>query len=78
MPVGLGETGCTMDYSNPNGVDWWKKSWAFAANSGRVAAISYFNSQHNNNSGNTWLLWESTAKLNAFRASVKSSAAARL
>jgi hypothetical protein len=78
MPVGVGETGCTMDYRNPDGVTWWKNSWAFAVKSGRVPAISYFNSQHNNNSGNTWVLTESSAKLAAFKASLTSTAATKL
>lgn len=38
----------------------------------------YFNSQHNNNSGNTWLLSESAAKLNAYKASLASPTACRL
>ena len=57
---------------------WWKTSWAFAVKSGRVPAISYFNSQHNNNSGNTWLLWETSAKLAAFKASLASASATKL
>ena len=77
--VGLGETGATDDYGTPSGAKWWTDSWNWAAaNRHRVAAISYFNSQYNNNSGNTWLLWESTAKLNAFKASVQSPVACRL
>ena len=67
MPVGVGETGCTTDLKGQDPVAWWKNSWAFAVKSGRVPAISYFNSQHNNNSGNTWLLWETSAKLAAFK-----------
>ncbi len=69
--VGVGETGATDGYGTPSGATWWTNSWKWSvANSNRVAAISYFNSLHNNNSGNNWLLWQSTAKLNAFRASV--------
>ena len=77
--VGIGETGCTDDYGSPTGAQWWTSSWSWAvANRNRVAAISYFNSLHNNNSGNNWLLWESSAKLSAFRASLSSSTACRL
>ena len=71
--VGLGETGATEAFGSPSGAAWWNASWGWAeANRQRVAAVSYFNSLHNNNSGNNWLLWESTAKLNAFRASLAS------
>ena len=41
-------------------------------------AVSYFNSLHNNNSGNNWLLWQSSAKLAAFRSSLGSTTACRL
>lgn len=78
MPVGLGETGCSMGFKNPDGVEWWNSSWKWSVNSERVAAISYFNSARNNNSGRTWLLWESSAKLQAFKASLSSAAATRL
>jgi hypothetical protein len=74
--VGVGETGCTEGYNSPSAAAWWKESWGFAvANSDRVGAISYFNSLAHNNSGNNWLLWESTAKLAAFKASLIAPAA---
>lgn len=77
--VGVGECGATDGYGSPSGAQWWSDSWRWCAdNSNRVAAVSYFNSLHNNNSGNNWLLWQSNAKLNAFRASVSSSTACRL
>ncbi len=77
--VGIGETGATDGYGTPSGATWWTNSWKWSvANSNRVAAISYFNSLHNNNSGNNWLLWQSTAKLNAFRASVASTTSCTL
>lgn len=77
--VGIGETGCTEDYGSPSGAQWWTDSWNWAvANRDRIAAISYFNSLHNNNSGNNWLLWQSTSKLAAFQASLRSSTATRL
>ena len=78
MPVGIGETGCSTDLKGQDPVAWWKNSWAFAVKSGRVPAISYFNSQHNNNSGNTWLLWETAAKLAAYKASLASATATKL
>ncbi len=79
MMVGLGETGCTNDYGNPTGAQWWNDSWNWASrNSNRIAAIAYFNSQHNNNSGNTWLLQESATKLAAFKKSLASSTACQL
>lgn len=71
--VGLGETGATDAFGSPSGAAWWNASWSWAvANRQRVAAVSYFNSLHNNNSGNNWLLWESSSKLEAFRASLAS------
>lgn len=77
--IGVGETGATDDYRSPTGAQWWQRSWSWAvSNVSRVAAISYFNSQHNNNSGNTWLLWESASKLAAFKASLSSSTFTRL
>lgn len=73
MTIGLGETGCTDDYGSPTGAQWWNASWKWAAaHADRVAAIAYFNSQANNNSGNTWLLTESASKLKAFRSSLAS------
>lgn len=77
--VGVGETGCTDDYGSPTGAQWWNSSWAWAVqNRDRVAAISYFNSLHNNNSGNNWLLTQSSSKLDAFRSSLSSSTSCRL
>ena len=77
--VGLGETGCTNDFGSPTGAQWWSSSWAWAvAHRDRVAAVSYFNSLHNNNSGNDWRLTESASKLAAFRLSVASSTSCRL
>lgn len=77
--VGVGETGATDDYRSPTGAQWWQRSWSWAvSNVNRVAAISYFNSQHNNNSGNTWLLWESASKLTAFKSSLSSSTFTKL
>ncbi len=71
--VGIGETGATNSYGSPSGAAWWTSSWAFAtANANRVGAIAYFNSLAHNNSGNNWLLWESQAKLDAFKASLRS------
>jgi hypothetical protein len=79
LMVGLGETGCTNDYGSPSGAAWWTASWNWAvAHSSRVTAIAYFNSQHNNNSGNTWLLTESASKLAAFKKSLASSTACKL
>ncbi len=79
LMVGLGETGCTNDYGSPSGATWWTNGWKWAAaHSDRVAAIAYFNSQHNNNSGNTWLLTESASKLAAFKQSLASSTACKL
>jgi len=77
--VGLGETGATDDYRSPTGAQWWQRSWNWAAsNTNRVAAISYFNSLHNNNLGNNWLLWESASKLSAFKTSLSSNTATKL
>lgn len=77
--VGVGETGATNGYGSPSGAAWWNGSWKWAAaNRNRVAAISYFNSLYNNNSGNNWLLWESSAKLDAFRSSLRSSTSCTL
>lgn len=76
--VGLGETGCSDDFRSPTGAAWWTASWNWAVNSNRVFGITYFNSRHNNNNGWNWLLTQSAAKMNAFRASVQSSHAARL
>jgi hypothetical protein len=78
MPVGLGETACSMDFSRPNGVDWWKSSWKWAVASGRVAAISYYNSSRNNTLKKDWVLWETSAKLQAYKDSLKSAASVRL
>lgn len=77
--VGLGETGATNDYGSPTGAQWWNEQWQWCSNNAqRVAAISYFNSLHNNNSGNDWLLWESSAKLSAYRSSLASATFCRL
>ena len=59
---------------HPTGAAWWTKSWNWAAtHTDRVCAIAYFNSQHNNNSGNTWVLTESASKLAAYKKSLTSS-----
>ncbi len=74
--VGVGETGATNAFGRPTGAEWWTSSWKWAAaNTGRVGAISYFDTLHNNNAGLNWLLAESSAKLSAFRASATSSVA---
>lgn len=79
LQVGIGETGCTDDFGSPSGARWWEDSWRWTvANRDRMAAISYFNSLHNNNSGKNWLLTQSSSKLRAFRASVSSATACRL
>lgn len=79
MMVGLGETGATDDYPYATGASWWKQQWTWSVNnSNRLAAISYFNSTRNNNSGSNWLLWQSKAKLDAFIASLRSASAATL
>ena len=55
--VGVGETGCTNDFGNPNAVTWWTNSWNWAAaHSSRVCAIAYYNSARNNTLGKTWPL----------------------
>lgn len=77
--VGIGETGATDDYRSPTGAQWWQQSWGWAAaNANRIAAISYFNSLHNNNSGNNWLLWQSPSKLAAFKSSLASNTFTKL
>lgn len=77
-PVGLGETACSMDFSRPNGVEWWNSSWKWAAASQRVAAISYYNSSRHNTLNKDWILWETSAKLQAYKASLASTVATRL
>lgn len=70
--VGLGETGA-CNYPNASGASWWRQQWAWAANNtDKIAAISYFNSRRNNNSGNNWLLWETSAKLSEYKNSLGS------
>ena len=76
--IGLGETACSMDFRNPDGIEWWNTSWTWAVNSGRVAALSYYNSSRNNTLGHDWVLHETSAKLQAFRTSLGSAAATRL
>ena len=71
--VGVGETACS-DFYPGNASDWWKRSWQWAvAHSSRVGAISYFHSQNNSRPGANWLLTESAAKLNAYKASLQST-----
>ena len=77
--VGIGETGCTNDFGNPNAATWWTNSWNWAAaHSNRVCAIAYFNSARNNTLGKTWPLTESSSKLAAFKKSLNSSVACKL
>jgi len=77
--VGIGETGATDDFGSPSGAKWWTDSWNWAvANRHRVAAISYYNSDRNNTLQKDWLLWESSSKLAAFRASVQSATFTKL
>jgi hypothetical protein len=77
-PVGLGETACSMDFSIPNGIEWWNSSWKWAVSSQRVAALSYFNSVRNNNLEADWRLIETSAKLAAYKTSLQSAASTRL
>ncbi len=78
--VGLGETGACNTYSTKmTAAQWWTSCWGWAAaHTDRVGAISYFNSLAFNNSGNNWLLSESSEKLAAYRASLASPIACRL
>ena len=74
LMLGVGESGCTDDFGNPTGAQWWERCWAWAErNAARVGAIAYFNSARNNRSGNDWLLSQSPEKLAAFRATLASS-----
>jgi hypothetical protein len=77
--VGIGETGCSDDFTTIKGAAWWTASWKYAeARKDRFFATSYFNNLHNNNQGYNWLLTQSSAKLTAFTASVKSTSATKL
>lgn len=72
--VGVAETGTTDAYRNDQPGEWWTQQWKWSiANTDKLGVISYFNSLRHNNSGNNWLLWQSQAKLNAFKASLQSS-----
>ncbi len=77
--VGIGETGCSDDFTTMKGADWWRASWKYAVGrTDRMFAASYFNNLHNNNQGYNWLLTQSSTKLAAFTESVKSSTATKL
>jgi hypothetical protein len=76
--IGLGETGACNGFGTPNAVQWWTAGWTWAAgHTGRVAAISYFNSTRGNLKQN-WLLTETAAKLAAFKTSLASSTTCHL
>jgi hypothetical protein len=69
--VGIGETGATDAYRSQSGmtaVQWLNESltWA-AANTDKIAVVSYFNSTANSRSGVYWPLDESAAKMTAYR-----------
>lgn len=72
--VGVAETGSTDEYHYDAPGEWWTRQWNWCArNTDKIGAVSYFNSLRHNNSGNNWLLWQSQAKLNAYKRSLKSS-----
>ncbi len=76
LMIGMGETGATDDFANISGGAWWTSSWSYmAARTDRLWATSYFNKYDPNM--NNWLLTQSTAKLNAFTATVRSPLATR-
>ncbi|MFZ2501363.1 MAG: twin-arginine translocation signal domain-containing protein [Nocardioides sp.] len=76
--VGIGETACSDDFLL-KAAPWWTDSWAYgAARTDRFFAVSYFNNLYNNNQGYNWLLTQSSSKLNAFTASVRSTTATML
>lgn len=77
--IGIGETGACNAWGTPSGAKWWTDAWSWAAaHTDRVGAISYFSSTANSKAGQNWKLTETTAKLNAYRASLTSTAACRL
>ena len=77
LMVGMGETGATDDFTNISGAAWWSASWSYmASRTDRLWAASYFN--RNDLAMNNWLLTQSSAKLTAFTATVRSSLATAL
>jgi hypothetical protein len=69
--VGIGETGATDKYKASTGLSaaqWLNQSlsWA-AANTDKIAVVSYFNSVANSRAGVYWPLDESPAKMAAYR-----------
>lgn len=77
LMVGIGETGATDDFTNISGAAWWSSSWGYmSARTDRLWAASYFNRDDLNM--NNWLLTQSSAKLNAFTATVRSTLATTL
>lgn len=79
MMVGIGETGCSDDFSNIKGGPWWTDSWKWTvSNRDRIFAIAYFNTRANNRQGYNWLLTQSGSKVSAFKTSVQSSTATLL
>lgn len=76
--IGLGETGSTDHYGG-SAARWWTKQWNWCqAHTGRITAVSYFNSSRNSRSGVYWPLDESAAKTRVYRESLRTNQATRL
>jgi hypothetical protein len=79
LMLGVGETGCTDTFGDPDAVEWWTRSWQWVEdNAATIAVVSYFDSSRNSREGVDWPLRESAQKLEAFRDSMRSPVACRL
>jgi len=77
--LGVGETGCTDTFGDPDAVEWWTRSWQWVEDhADSIGVVSYFDSGRNSREGVDWPLGESSEKLEAFRDSLSSPVACRL
>lgn len=79
LMLGVGETGCTDTFGDPDAFEWWTRSWQWVEdNPDSIGVVSYFDSSRNSRRGVDWPLGESPDKLEAFRDSLRSPVACRL
>jgi hypothetical protein len=73
LMVGIGEMGCTEQFTSTDAAQWWTDSWAWIeAHADRVGVVCYFNSTANSRESAYWPLDESQAKSDAFIKSLES------
>jgi hypothetical protein len=73
LMIGIGEIGCTEQYTSIDAAQWWTDSWAWMEdNADQVGIVCYFNSTANSRDSAYWPLDESRTKTQAFVRSLES------